>query len=37
VRLTIAPLARAASGAHARFEATDDFVRVTMPRGVKAA
>lgn len=37
VRLKIVPLVRAESGADARFEATDDFVRVTMPRGVKAA
>jgi len=32
VRRKIVPLVRAASGDDARFEATDDFVRVTMPK-----
>ena len=32
VRRKIVPLVRAAAGADARFEATEDFVRVVMPR-----
>jgi len=35
VRRKIVPLVRAASGENARFEATDDYVRVIMPKGVK--
>lgn len=33
VRRKIVPLVRAKTGQDARFEATDDFVRVTMPKG----
>lgn len=35
VRRKIVPLVRAESGEDARFEATEDFVRVTMPKSVK--
>jgi ATP-dependent DNA helicase RecG len=35
VRRKIVPLVRAESGMDARFEATEDFVRVTMPKSVK--
>lgn len=35
VRRKIVPLVRAESGEDARFEATDDFVRVTMPRSME--
>mgnify|MGYP003888975255 CR=1 FL=1 len=34
VRRKIVPLVRAASGQEARFEATEDFVRVILPRSV---
>ncbi len=36
VRRKIVPLVRAESGKDARFDATDDFVRVTMPRARRA-
>ena len=35
VRRKIVPLVKAASGQDARFEATDDFVRLTLPRTTK--
>lgn len=35
VRRKIVPLVRAESGEDARFEATEDFVRVTMPKSKK--
>ena len=36
VRRKIVPLVKAASGRDARFEATDDFVRATLPKATKA-
>ena len=33
VRRKIVPLVRSLTGQDARFEATDDYVRVTLPRG----
>lgn len=36
VRRKIVPLVRAEAGEEARFEATEDFVRVTMPKSKKA-